>query len=97
LRALLIDNDADDFDVGGRRDLGKNLLRVRHLRNGCRRDKTHRVNVLESRIDELAEIGSLHLRRDISRQTLPRIARALHDLDDFIHSNHLIAVKADCR
>ncbi len=93
LRALLIDHDADDLNVGGRRDLGKNLLRVRHLRNGRRRDKTHRVNVLESRLDQLAKIAGLYLGRDIARQTLPRIARALDDLDGFIHSNHLTASK----
>jgi hypothetical protein len=47
------------------------------LRDHFRRHETHRVDVLEARVDESAEILHLELGRNLTRQALPCVARTL--------------------
>ena len=70
------------------RELLEHLLGVGHLRNGGRRDEAHRVDVRETRADQLAQVLGLLLRWNLLVQPLPRVARALNDFDYVRHMCH---------
>ena len=58
----------------------QHVFAVGHLRHRPRRHKRHRIDLLEPRRHQRPQILRLGLGRNLPRQSLPRIARTLHDL-----------------
>src|SRR6266403_3764059 len=89
LRALFINDNTYDLNVLERSELLEHLFAVGHLRHRFRRYETHRVDVLEARRNQLAQIFDLPLSRNLTLQSLPRIAWTFDDLDGFHHGKLL--------
>ena len=88
LGALFIYHDPDDFDIVQQIDLLQHLLAIGHLWDGFRRNKAHSIDVLEVRLDQRAQVTRLQFRGDLPLETLPRITRALDQLDSIVnHGN----------
>src|SRR5882762_6175043 len=88
LQSLFIHHDADNFwsfDTSGKgsSEFRHHRFGIRHLLHMLRRNKTHRINALESRKYKFFQILRLILCWDLFRQSLPSIPRALNYLDRF--------------
>src|SRR5580658_2156745 len=86
LRALFVDYDANDLDLRWRIENFQHALRVGHLRNSRPRDEADCVDMHEPGVNEAAQICGLGSGRNIDRQALPCVARALNDFDCLVHS-----------
>ena len=86
LRALLVDHDPDNFNIIGRIEFFQYFLRIGHLRNGFRRDKRNRIDVLEPRADQGLQIVRLDVSRNLPFQPLPGIARTLNEFYGIGHT-----------
>ena len=86
LRALFVDHDADDLDIIGRIEFLQYFFRVRHLRHGFGRHERDGIDVLESRTDQGLQVSPLDVRRNLSLQPLPGIARTFDEFNLLRHT-----------
>src|SRR6266403_6091753 len=89
LRALFINDNAYDLNLLERAELLEHLFAVGHLWHRFRRYETHCVDVPEARRDQPAQIFNLPLSRNLTLQSLPRVAWTFDDLDGFHHGKLL--------
>src|SRR5581483_4417342 len=83
--AFFIHHNPDDLDVLRRTEVLEDRLAVGHLRHGFWRNKTDRVDVAKTGLDQAAKVARLEISRDLPRQTLPGVARTLDNLDRLCH------------
>src|SRR5439155_10601675 len=89
LGAFFVHNDTDNLNFLRCAKLLEDPFTVRHLWHGFRRDEANRINMSETRHDQLAQVLYLPFSRDTTRKPLPCVARTFDKLDGFGHGKLL--------